>query len=128
MKYLLDTHSLLWIITGNRILSKKALNIYLNEENDIFFSAASIWELAIKSSLNKINLGMNLDRFVEEHIRGNNIEILYISLPHLFRIEKLPFHHRDPFDRLIIAQALEDNLIIISKDKTFDRYNVKRIW
>ncbi len=128
MKYLLDTHSLLWIITDDPRLSKNAQDIYLDSENGIFLSMASIWELAIKSSLEKISLEKPLDEFVSEHVHGNNIEILDIKLPHVLRIEKLPFNHRDPFDRLIIAQSIEDNLPILGGDKVFDLYKIKRIW
>ena len=128
MKYLLDTHALLWITTDDPKLSKKAKNIYLDAENEILLSIASIWELAIKSSIGKITFQKDLDDFVDVHIKGNNIEILKIELPHVLRIEKLPFHHRDPFDRLIIAQAIEDNLKILGADNTFDKYKVKRIW
>ena len=127
MKYLLDTHALLWITTDDPKLSKKAKNIYLDAENEILLSIASIWELAIKSSIGKITFQKDLDDFVDVHIKGNNIEILKIELPHVLRIEKLPFHHRDPFDRLIIAQAIEDNLKILGADNTFDKYKVKRI-
>ena len=128
MKYLLDTHALLWITTDDPKLSKKAKNIYLDAENEILLSIASIWELAIKSSIGKITFQKDLDDFVDVHIKGNNIEILKIELPHVLRIEKLPFHHRDPFDRLIIAQAVENNLKILGADNTFDKYKVKRIW
>ena len=128
MKYLLDTHALLWITTDDPKLSKKAKNIYLDAENEILLSIVSIWELAIKSSLGKITFQKDLDDFVDVHIKGNNIEILKIELPHVLRIEKLPFHHRDPFDRLIIAQSIEDNLKILGADNTFDKYKVKRIW
>ena len=128
MKYLLDTHTLLWITTDDPKLSKKAKNIYLDAENEILLSIASIWELAIKSSIGKITFQKDLDEFVDVHIKGNNIEILKIELPHVLRIEKLPFHHRDPFDRLIIAQAIEDNLKILGANNIFDKYKVKRIW
>lgn len=128
MKYLLDTHSLLWITTDDPKLSKKAKKIYLDAENEILLSIASIWELAIKSSIGKITFQKDLDNFVDVHIKGNNIEILKIELPHVLRIEKLPFHHRDPFDRLIIAQAIEDSLKILGADNTFDKYKVERIW
>lgn len=128
MKYLLDTHALLWIAINDPNLSFKTKDIYLNAENEIFFSMASIWELAIKSSINKISFEKDLEEFIDTHIKGNNIEVLKIELPHLLRIESLPFHHRDPFDRLIIAQAIENNLIILSSDKVFDKYKIKRIW
>jgi PIN domain nuclease of toxin-antitoxin system len=128
VKYLLDTHALLWITTNDSRLSSKAKEIYLNAENYIFFSIASIWELAIKSGMGKIKFEKDLEEFVEIHIKGNNIEILKIELPHVFRIENLPFHHRDPFDRLIIAQAIEDNISILGNDILFDKYNIQRIW
>ena len=128
MKYLIDTHTLLWIVTDSPKLSARAKSLYLDVQNTIFVSLASLWELAIKSSLGKISFEMPLEDFVEEHIRDNDIEILSIELPHILRIEKLPFHHRDPFDRLIIAQQIEENLPVISADEIFDAYGVKRIW
>ena len=128
MRYILDTHTLLWIITEDSKLSTTALKIYLDPSNVMFFSMASVWELAIKASLGKISLGKTLEEFIEEHVKGNDIEILDIHLPHVFRIEQLPFHHRDPFDRLIIAQVIEDNLLLVGNDTIFDLYNVKRIW
>lgn len=128
MKYLLDTHTLLWLTTNDLKLSSHAKELYLNAENEILLSIASIWELAIKSSIDKISFEKTLEEYIEEHIRGNNIQIIGIDVPHLIRVEKLPFHHRDPFDRLIIAQAIEENLSIIGNDKIFDKYNVQRIW
>lgn len=128
MKYLIDTHTLLWIVTNDPKLSAKAKDLYLDSENEIFISIASIWELSIKSSLGKISLEQPLDEFVDEHVKGNDIRILKIELPHVLRIENLPFYHRDPFDRLIISQSIEDNIPIIGSDKTFDSYPIKRIW
>jgi len=128
MDYLLDTHTLLWIVTDSPKLSNRAKKLYLDPENKIFISLASIWELAIKSSLNKLSLDKPLEDFVDEHIKGNDIQILNIELPHILRIEKLPFHHRDPFDRLIISQQIENNLSIIGSDEAFDKYDVERIW
>lgn len=128
MDYLIDTHTLLWIVTDSPKLSDRAKELYLNPENKIFFSLASIWELAIKSSLSKLTLEIPLEEFVDEHIKGNDIQILNIELPHILRIEKLPFHHRDLFDRLIICQQIENNLPIIGSDKEFDKYGVRRIW
>lgn len=128
MKYLLDTHTLLWITTDDPKLSTQVRALYLNAENEIFFSLASIWELAIKSSLSKITFKSNLEEFIEEHVKGNRIDVLKIELSHVLRIESLPFHHRDPFDRLLIAQAIEDNLAILGNDNIFDKYRVKRIW
>ena len=128
MDYLIDTHTLLWIVTDSPKLSIRAKKLYLNPENKIIFSLASIWELSIKSSLKKLTLDKPLEEFVDEHIKGNDIQILNLELPHILRIEKLPFHHRDPFDRLIISQQIENNLPIIGSDKEYDKYGVKRIW
>ena len=128
MDYLIDTHTLLWIVTDSPKLSIQAKDLYLNPENNIFISLASIWEMAIKSSLNKLTLEKSLEEFVDEHIKDNDIQILNIELPHILRIEKLPFHHRDPFDRLIISQQIENNLPIIGSDEEFDKYDVTRIW
>ena len=128
MNYLLDTHALLWIVTDDLQLSDKAKQIFLDSEKRLYLSMASVWELAIKSSLSKISLGMPLEEFINSHVRGIDIDILEIKLPHVLRIENLPFIHRDPFDRLIISQAIEDNLIIVGNDSLFDQYNVTRIW
>jgi len=128
MKYLFDTHTLLWTVTDDPQLSLKAKEIYLDAGNEILFSMASIWELAIKASLKKITFEKTLEKFIEEHVKGNNIDILKIELPHVLRVENLPFHHRDPFDRLLIAQSIENNLSLISNDSLFDKYNVKCIW
>ena len=128
MRYLLDTHTLLWITTDDVRLSDKVKEIYLDAENVIFCSIASVWELAIKTSIGKIKFEKDLDDFIEVHVKGNNIDIAKIELPHVLRIANLPFHHRDPFDRLIIAQAIEDNLIILGSDSIFDKYKVNRTW
>jgi PIN domain nuclease of toxin-antitoxin system len=128
MKCILDTHTLLWIVTDDPRLGRNAKRIYLDKENDICLSLASIWELAIKSSLSRLSFGMTLEEFVEEHVFGNAIDILYIGLGHVIRIEQLPFHHRDPFDRMIISQALEENLVVLGGDPLFDGYGVNRLW
>jgi len=128
VNYLLDTHTLLWIVKDDPQLSLLARDMYLNPENNIFVSLASIWELTLKSSIGKLLLTKPLDEFVEEHVKGNDIQLLNIEFPHIVRLEKLPFYHRDPFDRMIIAQLIENNLTILSADKMFDRYGVKRVW
>lgn len=128
MRYLFDTHTLLWLTTDDIALTKKARTIFLNSENEIYLSMASLWEMAIKISINKLVLKESLEDFTRNHIIDNDIQILKIELPHIYRVERLPFHHRDPFDRLIISQAIEDNLPIISSDEKFDNYSVTRIW
>ena len=128
MKYLIDTHTLLWIVDNNSQLSKTAQEIYLDEGNEILLSIASIWEMAIKTGLKKLIIPRCLSDFVKEHVIANNIKILNISLSHIYRLETLQYHHRDPFDRLIISQAIEENIPIISTDNRFDQYEINRIW
>jgi len=128
LKYLVDTHVLLWIIDNNSQLSQKVKEIYLDEDNEILLSIVSIWEMAIKISLKKLAIPGVLSDFVKNHIIGNNIRILDIRLSHIYRLEHLQYHHRDPFDRLIISQCIEENIPIICSDSRFDQYNVDRIW
>jgi PIN domain nuclease of toxin-antitoxin system len=128
LKCLFDTHTLLWVINDDPHLSKKAKSIYLNDNHEIFISMATIWELSIKISLKKLEIPGDLSEFVSEHVYGNKIEILSIQLPHLYQLQNLSFHHRDPFDRLIISQAIFEHLPIISADSAMDRYPIKRIW
>ena len=128
MSYLLDTQSLLWLLTDDHRLTETVKSTFLKMENDILVSIASLWEMAIKISLNKLSIEGTLEKFTEEHILGNAIEFLPVEPAHVFRLENLPFYHRDPFDRLIIAQAVEENLPIISSDRVFDKYKIRRIW
>jgi len=128
MKFLLDTQAFIWLSTDDPALSNKAKKIFLDNKNDFFLSLASIWEMAIKSSLSKLKLKQSLDKFILNQLQENFIDQLTISFRHVIRVKKLPFHHRDPFDRLLAAQALEENLPIISCDTAFDSYNVKRFW
>jgi PIN domain nuclease of toxin-antitoxin system len=124
----MDTQVLLWIVNEDAKLNSNTKKIYLDSNNEILLSLASIWEIAIKKSLNKLEIPGNLSDFVKDHIIGNDINILSLELSHIYRLENLPFHHRDPFDRLIIAQAIDENIELISNDKIFDKYEVKRIW
>lgn len=128
MKYLLDTHAFLWFANNDAKLGENAKRIFLNQENEIMTSVSSIWEMAIKVSLEKLELPGSLQEFVRTHIRGNKIGIMSIELNHLYQLENLPYHHRDPFDRLIIAQAIAESIPILSRDEAFDLYPVQRIW
>lgn len=128
MKYLLDTHALLWIVEDNENLSKQVKEIYLDPANDIYLSTASLWEMAIKINLDKLQLEEELTKFVHKHVIGNNIEILNVKPEHVDPLVTLPVHHRDPFDRLLISQCTKERMALISKDKTFDKYAVERIW
>ncbi len=128
MNLLLDTHAFLWIVSGDKRLSRKAKKLYLDKSNEVYLSAASIWEMAIKISLGRLTLEEPLENFIATHAVGNNIKILEIRSKHLYKIEDLPFHHRDPFDRVIIAQCMLENYFVVGNDKTFDSYPVSRVW
>jgi PIN domain nuclease of toxin-antitoxin system len=127
MKLLLDTHTFLWFINNSPELSSSAADL-LESDVDLLLSMASLWEIAIKVSLNKLTLPDNYERFIPQQITLNNIEILTITFEHLTVVSRLPFHHRDPFDRLLIAQSMSENFQIVSVDTQFDRYGVSRKW
>ena len=128
MKYLLDTHTLLWFLKGDKKLSAKARELIDNPRNAKFLSIASLWEIAIKVSLKKLVLDKSFERLFPEQLHFNRIEILDITIDSLTKLTTLPFHHRDPFDRLIIAQALVEGLPIIGADTAFDAYGISREW
>jgi PIN domain nuclease of toxin-antitoxin system len=128
MKVLLDTHAFLWLITGDERLTEKARRTFLNPENSLFFSAASLWEICIKESLKKISMCNGWFQTIQDEMKVNAIQWLPIEMPHCVEVTKLPFHHRDPFDRMLIAQAMVEGMQILSKDSRFSDYAVKRIW
>ena len=125
---LLDTHAFIWWIEDSPRLSSNAKKLLENIENDCFLSLASCWELAIKSSTGKIKLTLPIRDFIPQNLAANDFRQLTISFRHIARVESLEFHHRDPFDRLIAAQALEEKMILLSVDPIFDYYGVDRIW
>ncbi len=128
MNLLLDTHSFLWFIENNPKLNADMVALIKNRDNDVFLSTVSLWEIAIKSSLGKLQLGMPFRLFVLSQVSLNNINLLDIAVRHIEEVAILPFHHKDPFDRLLIAQATVEQMPIISLDTTFDAYGVTRIW
>jgi PIN domain nuclease of toxin-antitoxin system len=128
MKLLLDTHTFLWFIGGSSNLSNTAINLIDNRSNLRFLSIASLWEISIKVSIGKLKLALDFTDLVTREIHGNAIELLGISPEHLDELTKLPFHHKDPFDRLIIVQSLVGNMTLVSKDKAFQSYPVTIIW
>ncbi len=128
MRYLLDTHTLLWYLSGDEQLSSRTLELIEDRSNERFISIASLWEIAIKASLGKLPLDKPFERLFPERLSFNNIKILHITVDHLVKLTTIPFHHRDPFDRLIIAQGMVGNLPIISIDRGFDAYEIIREW
>lgn len=128
MKLLLDTHIFVWFIAGNLKLSLTARTLIEDLANTKFVSVASLWEIAIKYSLGKLDLTDEFDVLIPKQIEINGFEILPIETVHLSKLISLPFHHRDPFDRLLIAQSISENMQIISVDEIFDSYTNARLW
>ncbi len=127
MRVLIDTHVFLWWVEGNRALPAKANEVLSIPENDCLLSMVSVWELTIKAELGKLRLALPVSRYITEHVAANGFRLLGIELRHIAGLEGLVFHHRDPFDRLLIAQALAENLPVITADPIFDAYGVSRI-
>ena len=128
MKVLLDTHCFLWLVTGDDRLSETARQTFLDTDNRLFFSAASFWEICIKESLGKIALQKGWIETIQDEMTVNTIEWLPIEIPHCVEVAKLPFHHRDPFDRMLIAQATVEDMQLLSRDSRLSAYAVERIW
>ena len=127
MSYLIDTNVLLWAMEGNPKLSSRAKAAINNEKNDIYVSVVSIWEISIKLSIGKLKLSRTLDEIIDE-IDYLNFSLKPISLDALRLVRNFPFHHRDPFDRLIIAEAQIEKIPIISSDEKFHLYPPEIIW
>jgi PIN domain nuclease of toxin-antitoxin system len=128
VKLLLDTHAFLWWVDGAPDLSRRARTAIANPDNEVFVSIATCWELAIKLSLGKLRLSQRLDRFIPEQLTVNGFSLLPLELGHVVGVAGLPFHHRDPFDRLLAAQALHDQLTVVSADRVFRKYGVTVVW
>ncbi|PWU12429.1 MAG: PIN domain nuclease [Terriglobia bacterium] len=126
MDVLLDTHAFLWWCEDDRQLSNKARKTIAQEECHV--SLASLWEMALKVSLGKLKLPGSFDRYVPEQMSANGFSPLDIGFRHLARCAILPWVHRDPFDRLLISQAIEEGLPLVSRDQVIERYGIQRIW
>ncbi len=131
MQYLIDTHVFLWFVGNAKELSKTAKIIIEDEKNEIFLSIASLWEISIKTALGKLTIKGNYESVIDD-ITDNSIQILPINFAHTVEQNRLPFYHRDPFDRIIVSQAIVENMNLISADAAFDDYlkgiSIKRIW
>lgn len=128
MNLLLDTQALLWFLLDDPRLIGKARESILTADRLIFVSPASLWEIAIKISLGKYSLPEPFAAFWDQQLLINGFTLLPISVSHAAKVAILPFHHRDPFDRLIIAQSLVEEIPVVSSDEMFDRYGLERIW
>ncbi len=128
MKLLLDTHTFIWWDSAPSRLSPRALQLCQDANNELLLSVASVWEMQIKLQLGKLRLERSLPDLVEGQRRVNGMDILPIRLEHVLALEQLPAHHRDPFDRLLLAQACVENLVIVSADPVLARYSVDVVW
>jgi PIN domain nuclease of toxin-antitoxin system len=128
MKILLDTHAFIWWTLTPDKLSLNGLNLIENQENILYLSIASIWEMQIKISINKLHFDNPLLEIITYQQNINNIQIFPIELEHIWQLKNLPLHHRDPFDRMLIAQAMTEKMPILSIDSIFQNYSVNTIW
>ena len=127
MRYILDTHTLIWYFEDNSELSFKAKSIIEDIDNEIFVSMASLWEIGIKVGLGKLIIPFDIDEIMAR-IRKESMNMITIDVNHVKGIQTLPHHHRDPFDRMIIAQAKAENCTVITRDAAFDAYDVPVLW
>ena len=128
MNVLLDTHAFLWAITGDKRLSETARKTFLDPRNRLFFSAVSMWEICIKISLGKLSLKRGWLKKIQNEMSINAVQWLPVEMPHCAELTKLPFHHRDPFDRMLIAQARVEDLQVLSRDVRLSDYDIERLW
>lgn len=128
MRHLLDSHTLIWAADEPSKVSAPAMSAMKNSANDLLISAATIWESAIKYGKGRLPLSLSYRQWIDKAIADMDLDILPITLDHAERQVALPFHHRDPFDRLIAVQALVEGIPLVSADPIFDAYGVNRIW
>ncbi|MBP7865422.1 MAG: type II toxin-antitoxin system VapC family toxin [Acidobacteria bacterium] len=128
MKVLIDTHAALWFAEGSPRLSGEARSILENNRHELLFSVASLWEMAIKFSLNKLLFQGSFDNLLQLLLDRLRLNVLPISVEHTIATSSLPFHHRDPFDRMLAAQVLFERIPLLSADASFDAYGVERLW
>jgi PIN domain nuclease of toxin-antitoxin system len=128
MRILLDTHTLIWWATSSASLPERVLELLDDRENELLLSIASVWEIQIKCQSGKLQLGKPISQLIANQQAANSLIILPIELSHVYALQQLPAVHRDPFDRIMIAQSVVENLPFASVDSMFDRYPVQRIW
>ena len=128
MNLLSDTHSFIWSFSNTKKLSQTAAQAFKNPANQIFLSVASVWEMQIKIALGKMVFNDTLENILSEQQTVNGVQILPVQLAHALYLENLPPHHKDPFDRLLISQAIVENMTLVSADADFSGYQVKLLW
>ena len=127
-RYLLDTQAFILAAQDEKAPSAKTRAVLLSRKNTAYLSVVSIWEMQIKLTLEKLKLPVSLPQAVQRAVTDLGLEILPLQLEHIYKLAELPFHHRDPFDRLLIAQALQEEFSVLGNDASFDAYGVIRIW
>lgn len=128
MKYLLDAHTLLWFVAGAAHLPSSVRSLIEDPLNQRFVSIATLWEVAIKVNLGKLTMAVTFSELAPKYLFENDMTILPITVAHLQKVVQLPFHHRDPFERLLIAQSIVEDMPVLSRDRLFDAYPAKRLW
>lgn len=128
MNLLLDSHAFIWMHEEPKKLSTTAANEIISPANEIFLSVASVWEIQIKIKLGKFSFSDTLENVITQQRQENNIKILPVVLSHALYLENLPLNHKDPFDRLLVSQAMVENMHIVSADKQFSAYEVDVLW
>ena len=128
MKLLLDTHAFLWFVGGDDALSSRGRLAIEDFENHKLVSMVSLWEIAIKNSIGKLDLEKPFEQLIPEQLQASGFEVLGMSIEHLTMLTQRPLHHRDPFDRLLVAQCLAENLTLLSGDEALDAYGIHRLW
>jgi len=128
MKVLVDTHTFLWDLNNDPRSSRKAKELLSSDAPDLIFSLVSLWEIAIKIKTGKLNTIGSSVAYIRDEMNAYSMELLPIRYEHILNLEALPHHHSDPFDRLLIAQALSEGLPILTADRAFHQYGVKTIW
>jgi PIN domain nuclease of toxin-antitoxin system len=128
MKVLVDTHTFIWALLNDHRLTTKAKATLSSDEHELVFSLVSLWEIATKMKLGKLNTIGSSVAYIRDEMNAFGMELLPIRYEHILHLESLPHHHSDPFDRLLIAQALTESLPILTADRAFRQYGVKTIW
>ena len=128
MKVLVDTHTFIWALIHDHRLPAKVKDVLRSDEHELVFSLVSLWEIAIKIKTGKLNTIGSSVAYIRDEMNAYGMELLPIRYEHILRLESLPHHHSDPFDRLLIAQALSEGVPILTADRVFRQYDVKTIW
>jgi PIN domain nuclease of toxin-antitoxin system len=128
MKVLLDTHAFLWAITDDPQLSERARNILESGRNELFVSVVSLWEILVKVQIAKLPLPRPVGRYLQQQLATATMQVLPVTFSHVLQLEQLPLHHRDPFDRFLVAQSIDEDLAILTADPALKSYPAKLIW